>query len=109
MSAPTEAQLRILYAELTALPGHDGTVAAMLAEHSVAVRAEPGCIVFSPHRVEGDPNAFFVYEVYRDQEAFEQHIASAHSESFNRALAEHVVGGGSALTWLAPLLQYADA
>jgi quinol monooxygenase YgiN len=92
-----------LYARIHALPGHEDTVAGMLAKLAVAVRSEPGCLVFDPWRETGTEGSFFVYEVYVDAAAFEAHLASPHSTEFNTALAGHVTGAASELTSLGSL------
>ena len=37
-------------------------------------KAEEGNIVFEAHRLVDDPDRFFVYEVYRDEDAFQAHL-----------------------------------
>jgi quinol monooxygenase YgiN len=44
-----------------------------------------------------------VFEVYRDEEAFQEHITAEYGRKFNAELAEHIEGDGSVLTWLRPL------
>ncbi len=46
-----------------------------LAEES---RREPGCVVYVPHRVEGEPDTVLIYEQYADGAALDAHKASAH-------------------------------
>jgi quinol monooxygenase YgiN len=46
-----------------------------LAEES---RREPGCVVYVPHRVEGEPDTVLIYEQYVDGAALDFHRASAH-------------------------------
>jgi quinol monooxygenase YgiN len=46
-----------------------------LAEES---RQEPGCVVYVPHRVEGEPDTVLIYEQYVDGAALDFHRASAH-------------------------------
>jgi quinol monooxygenase YgiN len=48
-------------------------------------REEPGTIVYATHTVEGQPNLRVFYELYRDQEAFEEHERQVHTR---RVLAE---------------------
>jgi quinol monooxygenase YgiN len=67
------------------------------------VRAEPGNLAFAPHTLKDDPRRWFVYEEYRDEDAFREHIAADYGATFNAALADLVDGGGSRLTFLAPL------
>ncbi|PKQ18810.1 MAG: antibiotic biosynthesis monooxygenase [Actinobacteria bacterium HGW-Actinobacteria-8] len=92
-----------LYARIHALPGHEDTVAGMLAKLAVAVRSEPGNLVFDPWRETGTEGSFFVYEVYADASAFAEHLAASYSVAFNAELAEHVTGTGSELTSLGSL------
>ena len=46
-----------------------------LAEES---RREPGCVVYVPHRVEGEPDTVLIYEQYADRAALDAHRASSH-------------------------------
>jgi quinol monooxygenase YgiN len=75
----------------------------MLARLAVAVRSEPGCLVFDPWRETETEGSFFVYEVYADANAFAEHIASPHSVEFNAKLAGYVAGAASELTPLGSL------
>lgn len=90
-----------LYAEFTANPGAEQRVAELVRELTAHVRAEPGNVVFDPRTLKGDPRRWFVYEVYRDEAAFHEHIAADYGATFNAALAGLVEGGGSTLTFLA--------
>lgn len=102
MSADAPAQ-KVLYAEFTALPGCEEAVAGLLAGLADDVRREPGCIEFAPYQVSTEPSRFFVYEVYRDDDAFTAHITAPYGRVFNDALAPLIVEDGSQLTWLQPL------
>ncbi|TFD66378.1 putative quinol monooxygenase [Cryobacterium ruanii] len=93
-----------LYAEFTALPGHENEVARLLQDLTAHVREEAGCIRFDPHQLGSNPAAFFVYEEYRDPAAFDAHRATAYGAEFNRALGPIIEGNGSTLTFLAPLV-----
>jgi quinol monooxygenase YgiN len=63
-----------------AMPGQGDEVAALLARHGAASRAEPGCVDFVALRSTADPDAFVLYEHYSSPEAFEAHQASPHFE-----------------------------
>ncbi|MDM4762031.1 putative quinol monooxygenase [Galbitalea sp. SE-J8] len=91
---------RVLYAEFTAADGIGDTVAALLAGFAERVRAEPGNVAFEPFRVEGATERFFVYEVYRDEAAFQEHITADYGAVFNAALEPLIVEDASQLTWL---------
>ena len=43
-----------------------------------ATRAEPGCIDFHLHQRLDDPTRFAWYENFRDRDAVDAHVASAH-------------------------------
>lgn len=49
-----------------------------------ATRAEPGCLAFVVHRHPSIANRFSVYEKFRSQEDFEQHLACDHTREFIR-------------------------
>lgn len=93
-----------LYAEFTALPGHENEVARLLQGLTAHVRREAGCIRFDPYQLGSNPSAFFVCEEYRDPAAFDAHRAAAYGAEFNRALGPIIEGDGSTLTFLAPLV-----
>jgi quinol monooxygenase YgiN len=63
-----------------AQPGRGNEVAALLARHTAATRAEPGCLDFVALRSSEDPDAFVLYERYASADAFEAHQASPHFE-----------------------------
>ena len=63
-----------------AKPGMGDEVAALLARHTAATRAEPGNLDFVALRGTEDPDAFMLYERYADSDAFKAHQASPHFE-----------------------------
>jgi quinol monooxygenase YgiN len=63
-----------------AMEGKGDEVAALLARHTAATRAEPGCHDFVALRSSDDPDSFVLYERYASQQAFEAHQASPHFE-----------------------------
>jgi quinol monooxygenase YgiN len=63
-----------------AMGGKGDEVAALLARHTAATRAEPGNLDFVALRSTEDPDAFVLYERYSSREAFEAHQASPHFE-----------------------------
>ena len=95
MSEPT-----ILHATFTAQPGAGDRVAALVRDFAEVVRAEEGNIVFDATRLVDDPDRFFVYEVYRDEAAFQEHLAASAGVPFNAALQELIVEPATILTFL---------
>jgi len=63
-----------------ALAGRGDEVAALLARHTAATRAEPGNLDFIALRSSEDPDAFVLYERYESTDAFKAHQASPHFE-----------------------------
>lgn len=95
MSEPT-----ILHAVFTARPGEGDRVADLLRDFAEKVRAEEGCVVFDATRLADDPDRFFVYEVYRDEAAFQAHLANPAGGPFNASLQQLIVEPASVLTFL---------
>ncbi len=77
-------QTVVAVAHYRAREGAEDTIAALLAEYSRLVQAEPGCAAFSAHQAYEDPREFVLYEQYRDRAAFDQHRASPHYLSIAR-------------------------
>ena len=63
-----------------AKPGMGDEVAALLARHTAATRAEPGNLDFVALRGTEDPDSFVLYERYESEDAFKAHQASPHFE-----------------------------
>jgi len=57
-------------------------IAETLRALTLASRAEPGCVTYIPHVVEGDPDTVLIYEQYRDSAAAEAHRQSAHFKKY---------------------------
>ena len=64
-----------------------GEAAGLLLELTAAVRREPGNLRFDPYTQAARPAEFFVFEAYRDEAAFQAHLAAEHGARFNAALA----------------------
>jgi quinol monooxygenase YgiN len=47
-------------------------------ELAAAIRKEPGNVSFTAHRAKDDPNELLLYEVYKSEEAFEEHRRTPH-------------------------------
>ncbi len=57
-------------------------VAEALCALAQATRAEPGCVAYVPHTVDGEPDTVVIYEQYRDQNALDAHRASPHFRDY---------------------------
>ena len=58
---------------------------AITANAEASFRDEPGCLRFDVCSVDGDPNRFVFYELYRDAEAFAAHRAAPHFHAWREA------------------------
>jgi (4S)-4-hydroxy-5-phosphonooxypentane-2,3-dione isomerase len=67
-------------------------LAGMTANAEASVRDEPGCLRFDVSAVAGDPNRFFLYELYTGAAAFDAHKASPHFATWREVAAQVVVG-----------------
>ena len=68
------ADVLTVVAKIRAAKGKGDALAALLKEQVAAVRrAEPGCLVYRPHRSTKDPDLFIFYEQYKDDAAFDLH------------------------------------
>ena len=89
-----------LYATFTARAGYEDEVAQMIADLAQKVRTEPGNVVFDVYRRADNPASFFVFEVYKDQAAFEAHLAMPYGKAFNDRLEQIIIEPHSQLTFL---------
>lgn len=77
------ADVLTVVARIRAAKGRGDALAALLREQVAAVRqAEPGCLVYRPHRSTKDPDLFLFYEQYADQAAFDAHRRAPHLAAF---------------------------
>jgi quinol monooxygenase YgiN len=72
-------------AKIRAAKGKGDALAALLVEQAAAVRAaEPGCLVYRPHRSTKDPDLFIFYEIYADRAALDVHAKGTHLAAFRK-------------------------
>ena len=63
----------------------DAFLPLMQTNAAQSVAQEPGCHQFDVCRDPDDPLVVFLYEVYDDAAAFQQHMASPHFKAFDAA------------------------
>lgn len=51
---------------------------AMLDDARGSIRDEPGCLRFDVIQDSSNPNCIYLYEVYRDEAAFQTHLEAPH-------------------------------
>ncbi|MFJ8061429.1 putative quinol monooxygenase [Streptomyces sp. NPDC096142] len=91
---------KTLYAEFTAREGAQDDVACLLGDYARKVREEDGNLAFDVYTKASDPRAFWIFEVYRDDDAFRTHVKAPYGAPFNAALAPLIEEDASALTFL---------
>ncbi|MEV6379469.1 putative quinol monooxygenase [Streptomyces sp. NPDC051773] len=94
---------KTLLAEFTAREGAEDEVARLIQDYALKVRAEEGNLTFDVYTKATAPRAFWIFEVYRDQSAFEAHLKAPYGAPFNAALTPLIEEDASVLTFLDPL------
>jgi quinol monooxygenase YgiN len=91
------ANVLTVVAKLRAAKGKGDALAALLTEQAAVVRsAEPGCLVYRPHRSTKDPDVFVFYETYRDDAAFDAHLKAPHLAAFRQRREQEGLTEGTA-------------
>jgi len=71
--------MRVLVVKIQIRPEfRERFMASMLDDARGSTRDEPGCLRFDVIQDEADPNRIYLYEVYRDEAAFEEHLKAPH-------------------------------
>ncbi|MFJ8469225.1 putative quinol monooxygenase [Streptomyces swartbergensis] len=94
---------KTLLAEFTAREGAEAQVAHLIGEYALKVRQEEGNLAFDVYTKAANPRAFWIFEVYRDEDAFRAHLNAPYGGPFNTALAPLIEEEASVLTFLDPL------
>lgn len=71
----------------------DQFMAAIIEDAKGSVNDEPGCLRFDVIQDAGDENRIWLYEVYRDEAAFQAHTQAPHFIKFRDATADIRVEG----------------
>lgn len=74
----------------------------MRAQAENSLDLEPDCLRFDIWSDDADPEAVYLYEIYRDAAAFQVHLESDHFKSFNDATLA-MVAEKSVKTWNNPI------
>lgn len=93
-----------LVISIRTLPGRrEAFLAGISRNASCALRDEPGCLRFDVVGDPRDPHAFWVYEVFADEDSLAAHRLTPHFLAWQEEKAELVVPG-SQVDRLGPLL-----
>ena len=94
---------KTLLAEFTARDGAEDEVARLLRDYARKVREEEGNLAFDVYTKAAAPRAFWIFEVYRDEEAFQAHLNAPYGGPFNAVLVPLIEEDASVLTFLDPV------
>ncbi|MGW9447444.1 putative quinol monooxygenase [Streptomyces sp. NPDC055632] len=94
---------KTLLAEFTVLPGNEERVAELVQDYAARVREEPGNLAFEVYTKESAPLAYWIFEVYANETAFQAHLAAPYGPPFNAVLQPLIQEEESVLTFLNPL------
>lgn len=94
---------KTLLAEFTAREGAEDEVARLIGDYALKVREEEGNLVFDVYTKAAAPRAFWIFEVYRDEDAFQAHLKAPYGGPFNAVLVPLIEEDASVLTFLDPV------
>jgi quinol monooxygenase YgiN len=94
---------KTLLAEFTAREGTQDEVARLIGDYALKVREEEGNIAFDVYTKAAHPRSFWIFEVYRDEDAFQAHLKAPYGAPFNAALVPLIEEDASVLTFLSAL------
>ncbi|MEU1710327.1 antibiotic biosynthesis monooxygenase family protein [Streptomyces sp. NPDC005706] len=95
---------KTLLAEFTAREGAQDEVAGLIRNYAEKVREEDGNLAFYVYTKASNPRAYWIFETYRDEYAFQAHLKAPYGGPFNAALAPLIEEDASVLTFLDPLV-----
>jgi len=81
-----------MIAKLTVKEGEAEKFIAAFAEAVEPVRKEPGCARYELNQVNGEKNAFVVYERWKGLDALKAHLAAEHTKKLLEAVAPLLEG-----------------
>lgn len=80
-----------LVVRFTLKEGSERAFDQLVQETAEGIRTlEPGTLIYTSHKVEGRPSQRIFYELYRDEEAFEEHERQPHVRRFLQEREQHV-------------------
>ncbi|MDO8614743.1 MAG: putative quinol monooxygenase [Dehalococcoidia bacterium] len=78
-----------MLARFEMLQGKEDEALAAVSVMAEAVKAhEPGALLFTVSQGQVNPLEIYIYEVYKDQEAFDAHRKTAHMREFQAAFGQ---------------------
>jgi len=91
-TSPSDPRMFVVTVQFSVAPQHLADfMREMVANARDSRQREPGCLAFDVCEDPARPGQVFLYEVYRDAAAFEQHKREAHFLAFDRMVAPWVL------------------
>lgn len=88
----SEPHLFVVTVQFSVDPDHlAGFMREMVANARDSRQREPGCLAFDICEDPSRPGQIFLYEIYQDAAAFEQHKREAHFLAFDRTVAPWIL------------------
>ncbi len=94
---------RSMIAVIDARPGKADDLREQIINLARQVRLEPGCVSFIPYEADRIAGRFYLYEIFADANAFEEHLELDHVKKFRAALPLVSTSGESDLMQLVEL------
>lgn len=92
MSTPSQNALYVVIVDFFVKPEHAEDFGMLIADNALASRTrEEGCVQFDVCRPAEDRTRFFLYELYKDEAAFRDHLQTAHFKEFDAKVGSWVV------------------
>ena len=76
------------YVKMAARPGQGDVLAQLMLEVARSLHGTDGCILYAINRVHDDPEAIWVTELWRDQEAIDASLAALQTDAGKARLGE---------------------
>ena len=69
-------------ATIKAKPEHAEQIKSELLKLTAASQTDQGCIQYTLHQDNANPNGFIFYEIWENNEALQQHVQSSHFQHY---------------------------
>jgi len=76
----------VILATAKSKPGKEADLERALRDVAAPTRAQPGCVAWTLHRVQGAPGTLLAYERWSSPEAHQAHLEGAHVQKLMAAM-----------------------
>ena len=93
----------ILLAYINILPGFEKEVQEAMIKMTAETNKEPGSEQFLPYTRNDSPQTIIIYEIYKNDEAFQLHRTTPHARAFFEFVKGKIVDDKIEVVFLTPL------